>query len=241
MYIFIDENGDLEPYKGSQYFIIGMVFYYEKDLSQINWVINIHNRYLWDNGWPKDSEIKATNLYNYKNPKYKLSYENFKISARLYLQEIFKDINKLNIKAGFLVHEPSKQGPVLKCLHKEKIYNFLSKALYIECLSFLRDTMNIYIDQRNITLVKKQKYVELNIQRLNLDYIGYIRNELSFQFSRKRRIDPMIEISFENSKRIKGIQIADYLTWAVSKKYEGKSFWYKLLGRIEKIEKRDNF
>lgn len=147
----------------------------------------------------------------------------------------------MNIKAGFLIHEPSNQGLGLKCLHKEKIYNFLSKALYAECFSFLRDTMNIYVDQRNITLVKKQKYANLNTQRLNLDYMGYIKNELSFQFGHKRRIDPTIEISFDDSKRIKGIQIADYLTWAVRKKYEGNSFWYNLLGRIEKIEKKDNF
>lgn len=241
MYIFIDESGDLEPDKRTPYFIIGMVFYYGKDLSPINRVINIHNRYLWSNGWPKDTEIKATNLYNYKNPKYKVNLTNLKLNPRLYLQQVYKDINKLDTKAGFLIHEPSSQGPILKCLHKEKIYNFLSKNLYIGCFSFLRDTMNIYVDQRNITLVKKQKYVDLSVQRLNLDYIGYIRNELSFQFSVRRRIDPMIEISFENSKRVKGLQIADYLTWAVRKKYEGRSFWYDLLERIEKIEKKDNF
>lgn len=241
MYIFIDESGDLEPNKGTQFFLIGMVFYYGKDLSQINRVINTHNRHLWDNGWPKDSEIKATNLYNYKDPNYEIDNSKLSINPRLYLQEIFKDINKLDIKSGFLIHETSKQGPILRCLHKEKIYNFLSKNLYIECFSFLRDTMDIYVDQRNITLVKKQKHAELSVQRLNLDYIGYIRNELSFQFSTRRRIDPKIEISFENSKRIKGLQIVDYLTWAVRKKHEGRSYWYNLLGRIEKIEKIDNF
>ena len=241
MYIFIDESGDLEPNKGTSYFVIGMVCYYGKDLSPINRAINAHNRYLWDNGWPKTSEIKATNLYNYKNPKYKVNATNLTINPKLYLQQVYRALNKLDLKAGFLIHEPSKQGPILKCLHKEKIYNFLSKGLYKKCFSLLRDTMDIYVDQRNTTLVRKQKYVDLNIQRLNLDYIGYIRNELSFQFSSTRRIDPTIEIHFEDSKRVKGLQIVDYLTWAVAKKYEGRTFWYDLLGRIEKIEERDNF
>lgn len=239
MYIFIDESGDLG--KGSKFFVIGMVFYYEKDLGNINKVINIHNRYLWSNGWPKDAEIKASNLYNYKNPAYKIDTTNLKINPKVYLQGIYKDINKLDIKAGFLIHEPCNQGPILKCLHKEKVYNFLSKSLYTECFSYLRDTMDIYIDQRSITLVKKQKNVDLGVHRLNLDYIGYIRNELSFQFCTKRRIDPIIDIAFEDSKRIKGLQVVDYLTWAIRKKYEGRSFWYDLVGRIEKIEKVDNF
>jgi len=76
---------------------------------------------------------------------------------------------------------------------------------------------------------------------LNLDYIGYIKNELSFQFASRRRIEPVINIYFENSRRVKGLQIADYLTWAVRKKYEGRPFWYNLLGRTEKVEKKDNF
>lgn len=241
MYIFIDESGDLEPDKGTQYFVIGMVCYYGNDLSPIRKAINSHNRYLWDKGWPRDAEIKATNLYNYKEPKYEIDRRNLKVNPRLYLQEIFRDINKLDIKAGFLIHKPSNQGPGLKCLHKEKIYNFLSKTLYAECFSLLRDMMHICVDQRNITLVRKQKHVDLNVHRLNLDYIGYIRNELSFQFSSKRHIDPMVEISFESSRHNKGLQLIDYLVWAVKKKYEGRSYWYDLLGKIQKIEKQDNF
>lgn len=173
-----------------------MVFYYNKNLSELNKVISYHNRFLWDKGWPKNVEIKATNLYNYKNPDYSIDVSNLEINPRLQLQEIYRDINKLDIKAGFLIHETANQGPILKCLHKEKIYNFLSKNLYTECLDYLRDTMYIYIDQRNIKLVKKQRNINLSIQRLNLDYIGYIRNELSFQFSRKRKIDPIVENIF---------------------------------------------
>jgi hypothetical protein len=71
--------------------------------------------------------------------------------------------------------------------------------------------------------------------------MGYIRNEISFQFANKRGIDPTIDISFEKSEQNRGIQIADYLIWAVRKKYEGKSLWYDLLGGIAKIEKKDNF
>ena len=241
MFIFIDETGDLGQCKGTQHFIIGMLFYYKKELSQINRLLKFHNNYLWENGWPKDAEIKATHLYNYKNPRHEINCTKLKINPKLYLQEIYKDINKLDIKAGFLIHEPAKQGPNLKCLHKEKIYNFLSKKLYTECFSFLRDTMEICVDQRNITLVKKQKNMNLSIQRLNLDYIGYIKNELSFQFASKRTIDPLINIYFENSRNSKGLQMIDYLAWAVRKKYEGKPFWYNLLKRIEKIETEDNF
>ena len=241
MHIFIDESGDLGIGKGTQYFVIGMAFYYGKDVAPINEVIKYHNNYLWENGWPKNSEIKATNLYGYNDPRYDIDTSKLKVNPKLYLQEIYKSLNKLEIKAGFLIHEPAKQGPVLRCLAKEKIYNFLSKMLYLQCFSLLRDSMDIIVDQRNITLLTKQKYVDLGVQRLNLDYIGYIRNELSFQFSQQRHIDPIVNISFGDSKKIKGLQLADYLIWAVRKKYEGRPFWYNLLGRIEKIEKCDNF
>lgn len=241
MFIFIDESGDLGTKKGTKYFVIGMVCYYGSDISSINQVINAKNQYLWNNGWPKDAEIKATNLYNYKSKKYNINRSKLKTSPRIVLKEIYDEINKLNLKAGFLIHVPANQGSALKCLHKEKIYNFLSKVLYTKCFSFLRDSMNIFVDQRNIALVRKQKKVNLSIQRLNLDYIGYIRNEISFLFATKKKIDPTIEISFEKSEQNKGIQIADYLIWAIRKKYEGNSYWYNLLGRIEKIETKDNF
>jgi hypothetical protein len=241
MYIFVDESGDLGTEKGTKYFVIGMVFYYGKDMSPINRVINVQNEHLWNNGWPKDAEIKATNLYNYMSPRYDINRSKLQTNPRSNLRKIYKEINNLNLKAGFLIHVPSNQGPGLRCLHKERIYNYLSKVLYTECFSFLNSPMNIFVDQRNITLVRKQKNVNLNIQRLNLDYIGYIRNEISFQYGEKKRINPTIEISFEKSEQNKGIQIADYLIWAVRKKYEGKSQWYDLLGGIEMIEKKDNF
>ena len=51
MFIFIDESGDLGQFKGTQHFIIGMLFYYyKKELSQINRLLKFHNNYLWKNG-----------------------------------------------------------------------------------------------------------------------------------------------------------------------------------------------
>lgn len=241
MFIFIDESGDLGPGKGTTHFVISAVFYYENNFGAINKVIKIHNRHLWSNGWPKRLEIKATHLFNYKIQLTHSEKSNLTTNPRKCLQQVYREINKLNIKAGFLIHDPGKQGPMLRCMHKEKIYNYLSKILYTECFRFLRDTMRIYVDQRNITLVKKQKYVRLSTQRLNLAYLGYIGNELTFLFSSQKHIQPVVDITFEESKTIKGLQVVDYLAWAVRKKYEGKSYWYNLFGRIERIEKKDNF
>ncbi len=241
MYIFIDESGDLEPGKGTPYFVIGMICYYGKTPEAINTVMKKHNRYLWEQGWPREVEIKATNLYNYDRPKYDIDRSKLRINARAYLPQIYSDINKLDIKVGFLIHKPANQTANFRCLHKEMIYNYLSKKIYLGCFGFLRDTMDIYVDQRNITLVKKQKSVKLTEQRLNLDYIGYIRHELTFQFASRRSIQPLIDISFENSRRVKGLQVADYMAWAIRKKYEGNSSWCDLLTRIERIEIKDNF
>jgi len=55
-----------------------------------------------------------------------------------------------------------------------------------------------------------------------------------------RYIQPNIEIEFCNSKRILGLQVADYLAWAIRKKYEGKCYWANLLRNINTIEKEDN-
>lgn len=242
MFIIIDESGDLEPGKGTEYFVICMVLYYKKNLSEINKIIGFHNNYLWNNGWPKNCEIKATNLYNYKRIKKEHDFSNLKINPRLCLRDIYKDINdKLDIKSGFIIHKPANQGPNFRCLHKEKIYNYLSKNLYNECFEYLEDNMDIFADQRNITLVSKRKAVNLTVQRLNLDYIGYIQHELTYQFAFNKNISPKINITFENSKRLKSLQVADYLAWEFRKKYEGKPCWYNLLSKIEKVEIKDNF
>jgi hypothetical protein len=36
------------------------------------------------------------------------------------------------------------------------------------------------------------------------------------------------------------LQVADYLAWAIRKKYEGKCYWANLLKNINTIEKEDN-
>ena len=40
---------------------------------------------------------------------------------------------------------------------------------------------------------------------------------------------------------IKGLQVADYLAWAIRRKYEGRPFWGDLVSNVEKIEQKDNF
>jgi len=241
MYIFIDESGDLGENKKNDFFIIGMIFCKDSSIRNIiNRIIGKHNNYLWNNGWPRNVEIKATNLFNYKCIR-QIRNSNIKINPKLYLHKIFRDINEIDIKAGFIIHKPKNQGPLFKCLQKEKIYNFLSKNLYINCFKYLEAPLFICVDQRNITLVKKQKMIDQTVQKLNLSYMGYIENELTYQFATWHNIQPRIEIEFRDSKRVKGLQVADYLSWAIRKKYEGKPFWAKLFSKIEKIENIDNF
>lgn len=241
MYIFIDESGDLGEDKGSKFFVIGMIFCKNSYIVEmLNQTINKHNHFLWKNGWPKDVEIKAYNLFNYKHIP-KIMNSNIAINPKRYLHEIYRSINELEIKAGFIIHKPENQGMEFKCLNKEKIYNYLSKKLYITCFKYLTSPIFITADQRNTTLVKKDKRVDRNIQRLNLSYIGYIENELTYQFATWRYIQPKIEIEFGNSMHIRGLQVADYLSWAIRKKHDGKCFWTNLISRIEKIEEKDNF
>jgi hypothetical protein len=241
MHVFIDESGDLGANDIHEYFVLGMIFCENNSIVKtLNQVIKKHNYFLWKNGWPKNVEIKANHLFNYKViPEVKNS--NIKINPKLYLQTIYRDINQLNIKAGFIIHKPENQGIEFKCLNKEKIYNFLSKKLYIACFRNLISPLFITVDQRNTTLVKKDKMIDRNIQRLNLSYQGYIENELTYQFATWHYIQPEIEIEFGDSKRIKGLQVVDYLSWAIRKKYEGKSYWANLINNIERIEEIDNF
>lgn len=241
MYIFIDESGDLGANKVHEYFIIGMVFCKNKYiLDKLNRLIQKHNNYLWKNGWPKDVEIKANHLFNYKM-ELRLKNNIITINPKLYLHKIYRDINQIGIKAGFIIHKPENQGREFKCLHKEKMYNFLSKKLYIACFEYLTSPLYITVDQRNTTLIKKDKMVDRNVQRLNLSYQGYIENELTYQFANWHYIQPEIEIEFGDSRLVKGLQIADYLSWAIRKKYEGKCYWANLINKIDKIEEVDNF
>lgn len=239
MFIFIDESGDMEAYKGTKFFVIAAIFNYKNNSVHIDQLINRHNKHLWNNGWPKILEIKAHHLYNYK--EYIDDISALKINPKIHLQTIYRDINSLDIKIGLLINETAKQGFLLRNLHKEKIYNFLSKQLYHACHNFLENPLHITVDQRNITLVKQQKTVNLSSQRLNLDYIGYITTELSLLFAGQDKRQPRIEISFNDSKKVRGLQIADYVAWACRKKYDGRPHWYDLLGNIEKVEKGDNF
>jgi len=241
MRIYVDESGDLGSGKGTKYFVIGMVFCDESRVSQINAIINKHNRYLWNNGWPKRLEIKATNLYNYKSHFREIGANAPKINPKCYLHKIYKDINQMDIKAGFLIHDPTKEGSILRNLHNERIYNFLSKQLYQACLSYLESPLFICVDQRNIALARKQRMVNRSAQKVNLSYIGYIENEIVYQFATKYHIGPEVAIEFGDSKRVKGLQVADYLAWAIRRKYEGRPFWGDLVSNVEKIEQKDNF
>jgi len=241
MYIFIDESGDLGENKAHKFFIIGMIFCKNLHIvEKLNQIIKKHNNFLWNNGWPRDVEIKAYTLFNYKSIP-KIINSNIAISPKKYLNEIYRDINKIDIKAGFIIHKPENQGEAFKCLRKEKIYNFLSKKLFIACFKYLESPLFINVDQRTTTLIKKEKMIDKNEQRLNLSYIGYIENELTYQFATWHYIQPEIEIEFRNSKRVKGLQAVDYLSWAIRKKHEGKCFWANLISGIEKIEEVDNF
>lgn len=241
MYIFIDESGDLGDNKTHGYFIIGMVFCKNQSIvDRLSRIIKKNNHYLWENGWPKGVEIKANHLFNYKVES-KLKNCNITINPKLYLQKIYRDINQIDIKAGFIIHKPENQGREFKCLHKEKMYNFLSKKLYIACFRYLKSPLFITVDQRNTTLVKKDKVINRNVQRLNLSYKGYIENELTYQFANWHYIQPKIEIEFGDSKLVKGLQVADYLSWAIRKKYEGKCYWANLINKIDIIEEIDNF
>ncbi len=237
MYVFVDESGGL----GNEYFVIGMVFCDDPSIAEMGSIVNKHNNHLWANGWPRQLEIKATNLYSYRDKFQEVGAYALKINPRLYLQQIYRDLNTLNIKAGFIIHKPANQGPMLKCLHPEKIYNFLSKQLYQTCFQDLESPLFICVDQRNITLVKKQRRIDRSTQKLNLNYIGYVDHELTFLFARRRNVTPKINIEFGNSRSIKGLQVVDYLCWAIRKKYKGKPFWADLTNNIRKTEKRDNF
>jgi hypothetical protein len=240
LYIFIDESGDLGNNKIHEYFVIAMVFCKDKAIvDKLNRTIKRHNHYLWNNGWPRNVEIKANHIFNYKTIS-EIKTKKLAFNPKLYLQKIYRDFNQLDIKAGFIIHKPGNEGKGFKCLHKEKIYNFLSKNLYIECFRYLESPLFITVDQRNTTLVKKEKLVDRNVQRLNLSYQGYIENELTYQFAIWRYIQPEIEIEFCNSKRVLGLQVADYLAWAIRKKYEGTCYWANLFRNINTIEKEDN-
>lgn len=241
MHIYIDESGDLAPGQGTRYFVIGMVCCDSCDLDDLKSIIRTHNERLWKSSWPRRVEIKASHLYSYKKVLAQQEQEALSVSPREELQSIILDINKLPIKAGFIIHNPANQGPAFRILHKEKIYNYLSKQLYNKCLALLDADLDICVDQRNFILVKKQRHVRLKEQRLNLSYMGYIENELGFQFAHQRKIRANIRIEFDNSKRIKGLQVADYLCWAIRKEYEGKPFWANLLSPIAVIKVRDNF
>ena len=83
--------------------------------------------------------------------------------------------------------------------------------------------------------------IDRSAQKVNLSYIGYIENELAYQFATKYHMEPEIAIEFGDSKRVKGLQVAAYLAWAIRRKYEGRPFWGDLVSNVEKIEQKDNF
>ena len=110
-------------------------------------------------------EIKANHLFNYK-VELRLKNSIIIINPKLHFHKIYRDINQIGIKAGFIIHKPKNQCIGFKCLHKEKIYNFLSKKLYISCFLYLTSPLFITVDQKNTTLVKKDKMINRNVQNI---------------------------------------------------------------------------
>jgi hypothetical protein len=109
LYIFIDESGDLGNNKIHEYFVIAMVFCKDKAIvDKLNKMIKRHNHYLWNNGWPRNVEIKANHLFNYKTIS-EIKTSNLTFNPKMYLQKIYRDLNHLDIKAGFIIHKPTRQ------------------------------------------------------------------------------------------------------------------------------------
>ncbi|HET9742673.1 MAG TPA: DUF3800 domain-containing protein [Terriglobales bacterium] len=230
-HIFVDESGCISfgP-GGTEYFVLAFVS--TEDGTRLSKCIKNFNAHLIRNGWPKDLEVKASNLWHAPNSGAVPADYKYKNKREEPVEYVLKAIAALDVQIEYAVVKLDTIKTHLRKLPYGILYNFFAWQLLKRPLCYF-PRIDLYIDRRNREsheYLKFDGYVEgmaaegrANKGREALTLATYhYHSDLPKQCKPEDR--PRAEFG------VRGLEAADLVCWAIKWKYEnGNQQWYSLI------------
>lgn len=226
----MDESGDLGIGVGSAYLVLA--FLTPESGKRLNKLIKNFNAHLVTNGWNKGLEIKAANLW-YAPKNCDLSNEfKYKNKPSEPIEYLLKAIASLDGYIEYVCVKLDTLSPGLRAASEGIIYNHFSWQLLKGPLCYF-PAIELFADRRNRethNLLKFDGYLEgkVGIERaekgkppINLKIHHY-----HWKSAEELRAEKRAEVEFG----VRGIEAADFVCWAIKRKFENADVrWYSLI------------
>jgi uncharacterized protein DUF3800 len=227
----MDESGDLGFGVGSKYFVLAFI-----DTAAgkaLNKAVKNFNAHLINNGWNRDIEIKATNLWHSPKNELLTAKYRYKKDSTVPIETVLRAIAQTTCRIGFVVIKLENVYDRLKEVDCSILYNYFSWILLQYPLCSPEHDVSLYVDRRNReqhNLLKFDGYVEakVGIERAERNHppltlqIQHLHANSATEFSGEQRA----RIEFG----IRGLQAADFVCWAIKRQFEDNELrWIKLL------------
>jgi hypothetical protein len=229
--LFMDESGDLGFGCGTAYFILAFIA--PKIGKHLSKRIKNFNAHLIRKGWNKAVEIKATNVWHAPNNGNIAAAYAYKNAPEVPMQNILESIAEVD---GYIEYATVKLDTVSAGLQTAPcaiLYNYFAWQLLKGPLCYF-PAAELFADRRN----------RENHNLLKFD--GYIEGKAGIERAEKGKkpLNPLVihhyhahspdECKAEERAKVeygvRGLEAADFVCWAIKKKYENNdNRWYALI------------
>lgn len=201
-YLFMDESGELGYQAGSsRHFVIAVIS--TADSSRLTRCIKKQTAKLIRAGWPKHVEIKATTLWRsnvVEGVPGTISKDRVPALTRM-----LQAICSCDLRIHYAVVNKAKLSDKLKDAPYGITYNYFAGQLLCRAYKeHFAGPLMITVDQRN-----KETHTKLKFD-------GYLETRLVIDCDHRQALT----IRHEESQKVRALQAADLVSWAIFRNYE---------------------
>lgn len=239
-HIFMDESGSIGFSTGSTaYFVLALTA--PDSGKQLSKCIKNFNAHLIRNGWNPKVEIKASNVWHApKNEDIPETYK-YKRNPAVPMKHILAAIADIPGRVECALIKMDTLAPGLKKIPNCILYNYFSWHL-LENSCCLHPAIELSVDRRNREYhdqLKFDGYIEgtAAVARANksLPALNLKIHHLHWNSANdERKAEERPKVQF----RVRGIEAADFICWAIKRKYENQDDqWFKIIEKLVKCKK----
>lgn len=227
----MDESGSLGfSSGGTQYFILALIS--PDSGKRLNKCIKNINAHLIGQGWNPDVEIKASNLWHSPRHEQIPATYKYKDDPSVPMERILRDIAKVDGYIEFAVIKLDTVSVSLKSSPYGILYNYFSWLLLKGPLCYF-PAVGLFVDRRNRenhNLLKFDGYVEgKTVEARSAKGKPPLKLRICHYHAKsaqEHKAEERAQVEFG----IRGIEAADFICWAIKRKYEdGNDRWYSLI------------
>lgn len=222
MKIYVDESGELgfDPKSSKFYVVVALSATNPKTVGHI---IRKFNGKLTKAGWPDNIEIKAATLFDApKNPRIPKTFK-YKQDTTHLLSYVIGKITGTVDHIDVAVVRKDMVYDDLRRLPFGVLHNYYCGQILVPAI-LQYSTVEVFVDRRS-----KEKH---SLKHFD----GYIQTRV-YEGSLEGKKPILLDIQHVESHRVYGIAAADYISWAVFRRFESRDsrFWEIVKGKARKI------